>query len=125
MASRKARTRATRRDRRLAKQSEWRRPGRSNPKKVGHGGSGQLGTGHKISSLLDRPASKKSRKIVRKNKPKKEEPKKEEPKKIFEEKIVLEPIKDERGIVIAHMRKRVLIERITSADSPEETDSSR
>jgi hypothetical protein len=29
-----------RRDRRKAKQSDWQRPGRSNPKKVGHGGSG-------------------------------------------------------------------------------------
>ena len=30
-----------RRDRRLAKASDWKRPGRSNPRKVGHGGSGQ------------------------------------------------------------------------------------
>ena len=39
--SSKSRTRQNRRDRRLAKQSNWTRPGKSNPKKVGHGGSGQ------------------------------------------------------------------------------------
>lgn len=38
--SSKNRTLQTRRDRRLAKASDWRRPGKSNPKKVGHGGSG-------------------------------------------------------------------------------------
>ncbi len=79
-----------------------------------------MGTGHGISSLSQRTSKKTNRKISRKNKAVKEEPK-----KIFEEKVVLQPIKDERGIVIAHMRKRVLIEKITSADSPEETDSSR
>lgn len=30
----------TRRDRRKAKQSGWKRPGRSNPRKKGHGGAG-------------------------------------------------------------------------------------
>ena len=43
--SRKARTRANRRDRRKAKESDWQREGRANPKKVGHGGSGQGTTG--------------------------------------------------------------------------------
>lgn len=37
----KKKNRDTRRDRRKAKMSKWKRPGRSNPKKVGHGGSGQ------------------------------------------------------------------------------------
>ena len=41
MASTRTRKRQTRRDRRKAKQSGWRRPGKSNPRKVGHGGSGQ------------------------------------------------------------------------------------
>jgi hypothetical protein len=35
------RKRFNKRDRRKAKQTNWKRPGRSNPKKVGHGGSGQ------------------------------------------------------------------------------------
>lgn len=39
--SKKNRKRQTRRDRRKAKASNWKRPGKSNPKKVGHGGSGQ------------------------------------------------------------------------------------
>lgn len=39
--SRKARKRFNRRDRRKAKQTKWKRPGHSNPKKIGHGGSGQ------------------------------------------------------------------------------------
>lgn len=38
--SAKARIRSNRRDRRKAKQSNWKRPGRGNPKKVAHGGSG-------------------------------------------------------------------------------------
>lgn len=37
---------AKRRDRRKAKQSGWRRPGRSNPRKVGHGGGGQVMKGN-------------------------------------------------------------------------------
>jgi hypothetical protein len=41
MGRKKTRTRSNRRDRRKAKASGWRRQGRSNPKKVGHGGSGQ------------------------------------------------------------------------------------
>lgn len=42
MPSRKSRQRFNRRDRRKAKQSGWKRAGKSNPKKVGHGGGGQL-----------------------------------------------------------------------------------
>lgn len=38
----KARRRFIRRDRRKAKQSNWARPGKSNLKKAGHGGSGQM-----------------------------------------------------------------------------------
>jgi hypothetical protein len=37
-----SRTLQKRRERRLAKASEWKRPGKSNPKKVGHGGSGMM-----------------------------------------------------------------------------------
>jgi len=37
-----ARVRSNRRDRRLGKASKFSRPGRSNPSKIGHGGSGQL-----------------------------------------------------------------------------------
>ena len=40
MTARKTRLRHNRRDRRKAKQSEWRREGKSNPRKVAHGGSG-------------------------------------------------------------------------------------
>jgi hypothetical protein len=40
--SKKARTRHNRRDRRKAKQSNFSRPGNSNPKKIGHGGGGQV-----------------------------------------------------------------------------------
>ncbi len=43
--SRKARKRFNRRDRRKAKESGFRRPGRSNPRKVAHGGSGQVASG--------------------------------------------------------------------------------
>jgi len=43
--SKKARTRQARRDRRKAKQTGYRRAGKSNPRKVGHGGSGSGGTG--------------------------------------------------------------------------------
>lgn len=39
--ARKSRKLSIRRDRRKAKQSGYKRPGRSNPKKVGHGGGGQ------------------------------------------------------------------------------------
>lgn len=39
--SKESRVRENRRDRRKAKASNWKRPGKSNPKKVGHGGSGQ------------------------------------------------------------------------------------
>lgn len=38
--SRKARKRQNRRDRRKARQTKWRRQGKTNPKKVGHGPSG-------------------------------------------------------------------------------------
>lgn len=37
----KSRKLSTRRDRRKAKASGWKRPPRINPKKVGHGGSGK------------------------------------------------------------------------------------
>ena len=43
--SRKSRKRFNRRDRRKAKASGFQRPGRSNPRKCGHGGSGQVSTG--------------------------------------------------------------------------------
>jgi hypothetical protein len=39
--SKAKRKRFNKRDRRKAKQSNWKRAGRSNPKKVGHGGGGQ------------------------------------------------------------------------------------
>lgn len=42
MSSKTNRKRFNKRDRRKAKQTKWKRPGRSNPKKVAHGGSGQL-----------------------------------------------------------------------------------
>ena len=40
--SKRTRNRANRRDRRKAKESDFRREGRRNPKRVGHGGSGEL-----------------------------------------------------------------------------------
>lgn len=39
--SKKSRSKSNRRDRRKAKQSNWKRPGRGNPRKIGHGGSGE------------------------------------------------------------------------------------
>jgi hypothetical protein len=48
MMSKSNRARQNRRDRRLAKQTNWRRPGKSNPKKVGHGGGGMV-TNHNLN----------------------------------------------------------------------------
>lgn len=49
----KSRKRQTRRDRRKARQTGFRREGKSNTKKVGHGSSGpvQMDTGHAEGSL--------------------------------------------------------------------------
>jgi len=52
--SRRARIRQNRRDRRLAKASNWSRPGKSNPKKVGHGGAGEIRRVYKRSTKIDR-----------------------------------------------------------------------
>lgn len=49
MPSKAKRAQINRRDRRKAKASNWAREGRSNPKKVGHGGSGQITTGRSVS----------------------------------------------------------------------------
>lgn len=51
--SKKSRKRNNRRDRRLAKQSGWTRPGKSNPKKVGHGGSGMNVSYSRMFGLLN------------------------------------------------------------------------
>lgn len=60
--SKKSRTRYNRRDRRKAKQSNWQRPGRGNPKKVGHGGSGQtqstMQSGTSVPLPPDKPKNK-------------------------------------------------------------------
>lgn len=49
--SKAARTRQNRRERRLAKASGFMRPGKSNPKKIGHGGSGQVSSYSGIGRL--------------------------------------------------------------------------
>ena len=54
MASKKARKRSTRRDRRKAKQSGWMRPGKSNPTKVGHGGSGMMTSKRQMNRKANR-----------------------------------------------------------------------
>lgn len=60
MSSKKSRVRAKRRDRRLAKKSNWTRPGKSNSSKVGHGGGGMI-TGKKQTN---KPANKKLMKNI-------------------------------------------------------------
>lgn len=54
MPNKAKRAQINRRDRRKAKSSNWAREGRSNPKKVGHGGSGQITTGKSVLSNADK-----------------------------------------------------------------------
>lgn len=66
MASRKARQRFHRRDRRKAKESNYRRAPKGNPKKVGHGTSGSIqifGT----TVPAPKPTPKKSRRVPKKH----------------------------------------------------------
>ncbi len=58
MTTKETRARHTRRDRRKAKASGWAREGQANPRKVGHGGSGQGTMGYLGPAPEPKPKSK-------------------------------------------------------------------